>query len=73
VTHSVSYKGNCVDNVPIESWFSALKTESVYLFKHLTEERMIQVVSDYIIYYNEERFQEQLKELTPIQYRQLAL
>ena len=71
--HSVSYKGSCVDNVPIESWFSALKTESVYLFKHLTEERMIQVVSDYVIYYNEERFQEQLKELTPIQYRQLAL
>jgi len=73
VIHSVSYKGSCVDNVPIESWFSALKTESVYLFKHLTEERMIQVVSDYVIYYNEERFQEQLKELTPIQYRQLAL
>ncbi len=73
VIHSVSYKGNCVDNVPIESWFSALKTESVYLFKHLTEEKMIQVVSDYVIYYNEERFQEQLKELTPIQYRQLAL
>jgi len=73
VIHSVSYKGSCVDNVPIESWFSALKTESIYLFKHLTEERMIQVVSDYVIYYNEERFQEQLKELTPIQYRQLAL
>ncbi|NTW96546.1 MAG: IS3 family transposase [Erysipelotrichaceae bacterium] len=34
---------------------------------------MIQVVSDYVIYYNEERLQEQLKELTPIQYRQLAL
>lgn len=73
VVHSVSYKGSCVDNVPIESWFSALKTESVYLFKHLTEEKMIQVVSDYIIYYNEERFQEQLKELTPIQFRELAL
>jgi putative transposase len=73
ITHSVSYKGNCVDNVPIESWFSALKTESIYLSKHLTEDRMIQVVSDYVIYYNEERFQEQLKELTPIQYRQLAL
>lgn len=73
VIHSVSYKGSCVDNVPIESWFSALKTESVYLFKHLTAERMIQIVSDYVIYYNEERFQEQLKELTPIQFRQLAL
>ena len=37
VIHSVSYKGNCVDNVPIESWFSALKTESIYLFKQLSK------------------------------------
>lgn len=73
VIHSVSYKGSCVDNVPIESWFSALKTEAIYLYKQLSEERMIQVVSDYVIYYNEERLQEQLKELTPMQYRQLAL
>jgi transposase-like protein len=28
--HSVSYKGSWVNNVPIESWFSDLKTESVY-------------------------------------------
>jgi putative transposase len=73
VNHSVSYQGSCVDNVPIESWFSALKTECVYLFRRLTQEGMIQVVSDYVIYYNEKRLQEQLKELTPIQYRQLAL
>lgn len=72
VTHSVSYKGSCADNVPIESWFSALKSESIYLYQHLSEERMIQIVQAYIKYYNEERFQEQLKELTPIQYRQLA-
>jgi transposase InsO family protein len=73
VIQSISYRGSCVDNVPIESWFSALKTESVYLFKHLTEEKMIQVVSEYVSYYNEERLQEQLKELTPLQYRELAL
>jgi putative transposase len=73
IMHSVSYKGSCVDNVPIESWFSALKTESIYLYKQLSLEKMIQVVSDYVIYYNEERLQEQLKELTPIQYRSLAL
>lgn len=73
VMHSVSYKGSCVDNVPIESWFSALKTESIYLYKQLTPERMIEIVQSYVKYYNEVRFQEQLKELTPIQFRQLAL
>lgn len=73
VIHSVSYKGSCVDNVQIESWFSALKTESIYLYKQLSEERMIEIVVAYVKYYNEERFQEQLKELTPIQFRRLAL
>ncbi len=73
VIHSFSYKGSCVDNVPIESWFSALKTESIYLYKQLTPEHMIEIVQSYVKYYNEVRFQEQLKELTPIQFRQLAL
>lgn len=34
---------------------------------------MIEIVQSYVKYYNEVRFQEQLKELTPIQFRQLAL
>jgi len=73
IQHSVSYKGSCADNVPIESWFSALKTESIYLHRKITPERMVELVSTYVSYYNEKRLQEQLKELTPIQYRSLAL
>jgi len=72
ITHSVSAKGSCVDNVPIESFFSALKSESIYLNKKITYQMMLELVSDYIHYYNEERLQEQLKELTPIKYRLLA-
>jgi putative transposase len=73
ITHSVSAKGSCVDNVPIESFFSALKSESIYLKVKIKQDFMIELVSGYIRYYNEERLQEQLKELTPIQYRALAL
>ncbi|PKK92575.1 MAG: transposase, partial [Tenericutes bacterium HGW-Tenericutes-6] len=36
IHHSVSFKGSCVDNVPIESWFSLLKCECLYMVKNLT-------------------------------------
>lgn len=69
IKRSCSYKGSCVDNVPIESFFSALKTESIYLYKNITRDLSKVLVNDYIKYYNNDRFQEKLKELTPIQYR----
>jgi putative transposase len=73
VRHSVSYRGSCVDNAPIESWFSALKTESIYLYNQLSEDEMIALVYQYVRYYNEERLQEKIKELAPIDYRKQAL
>jgi len=66
---SVSYKGSCVDNVPIESFFSSLKTECIYLHKQITRDLSKILVDNYIYDYNYYRLQEQLKELTPIQYR----
>lgn len=69
IKHSVSYKGSCVDNVPIESFFSSLKTECIYLYGNITRELSKILVEKYIKYYNYDRFQEKLKELTPIQYR----
>ncbi len=73
IKHSVSYRGSCVDNSPIESWFSALKTESIYLYPKLPTNELITLVNDYVKYYNEERLQEKLKELAPIDYRKQAL
>lgn len=73
VRHSVSFRGSCVDNAPIESWFSALKTESIYLYDKLSEDEMIVLVDQYVKYYNEERLQEKIKELAPIDYRKQAL
>lgn len=69
IKRSCSYKGSCVDNVPIESFFSSLKTECIYLHKNITRDLSKILVDDYIKYYNYDRLQEQLKELTPIQYR----
>ena len=69
IKRSCSYKGSCVDNVPIESFFSALKTECIYLYKNITRELSKVLVDNYIYEYNHLRFQEKLKEMTPIKYR----
>ena len=69
IKRSVSYKGSCVDNVPIESFFSSLKTECIYLYQNITRELSKILVDNYIYEYNHYRLQEQLKELTPIQFR----
>lgn len=73
IHHSVSYRGSCVDNVPIESWFSALKTECIYLNKKFDRQIARNLIDNYVEYYNYERLQEQLNELAPNEYRKLAL
>ncbi|MDD2627619.1 MAG: IS3 family transposase [Clostridia bacterium] len=73
INHSVSYKGSCADNVPIESFFSTLKSECIYLNKQFDREQSKQLVKDFIKYYNNDRLQVQLKELTPFEYRELVL
>jgi len=73
IQHSVSYRGSCVDNVPIESWFSALKTECIYLNNNIDRKTAQKLIDAYIKYYNYERLQEQLNELAPNEFRMLAL
>ncbi len=71
ITHSVSFKGSSVDNAPIESWFSALKTESIYLKRMRTKQMAIDTINDYVYFYNFKRLQEKLGGLPPIEYRLL--
>lgn len=65
---SMSRRGNCWDNAPQESFFGHMKDELDYkACKTLTE--VINVIDDYIDYYNNHRYQWNLKKMTPIQYR----
>ena len=73
ITQSISAKGSSVDNVPIESFFSCLKSECIYRINKLDKNDIEYEISKFIKYYNTERLQEKLKELTPIEYRSLAL
>jgi putative transposase len=65
---SMSRRGNCLDNAPTESFFSHLKEE---LLRHITImdfQDAVQVVDDYIHFYNHDRIQLKTK-LTPLEFR----
>jgi putative transposase len=68
ITQSMSRKGNCLDNAPIESFFGHLKDELDYK-TCATFEELEKKVNEYIYDYNNNRYQWDLKKMTPIQYR----
>ena len=73
IIQSISAKGSSVDNVPIESFFSTLKSECIYLIKNLKIKAIDETIDEFIEYYNNERLQEKTKELTPLEFRKLTL
>ena len=71
---SMSRKGTPADNSPIETFHSTLKSETFYLddIYRTTNAHVIQIVEEYINYYNNIRIQTKLNSQSPVQYRQLA-
>lgn len=67
---SHSRKGNCLDNAAMESFFSHLKTEAFAGKKLLGREETEALVHEYIRFYNTERFQKRLGQLSPVEYRE---
>lgn len=64
VQQSMSRKGNCLDNAPIESFFGHLKDESGYkACKNFGE--LKKCIQKYMHYYNNDRPQWTLKQRTP--------
>ncbi len=70
LTGSHSRRGNCYDNACIESFFSHLKTEKLYLEKPQNLEQARSQITEYISFYNMERFQNKLGDLSPIEFRE---
>ncbi len=73
ITQSISARGSSVDNVPIESFFSILKSECIYLIDNLYKDDIETVVNNIINYYNNDRLQEKIEELAPNDFRKLTL
>lgn len=65
---SMSRKGNCIDNAPMESFFGHFKDEVDYKNCKTFEELKI-LTAEHINYYNNQRPQWDLKKMTPVQYR----
>ena len=75
ITQSMSRKGNCLDNSPMENFFGKMKNEMFYghEYEFQTLEQLQEAMEDYIEYYNNERIQVKLKGLTPCQARNQSL
>lgn len=65
---SMSRKGNCIDNAPIESFFGHLKDDVDYK-DCKTFEQVRLLIGEYMEYYNNDRQQWNLKKMTPVEYR----
>ena len=68
VTQSMSRKGNCLDNAPIESFFGHLK-DDLDIKSCQSFDEVKTLVENYIYYYNNERYQWNLNKMTPAQCR----
>jgi transposase InsO family protein len=68
MVQSMSRKGNCIDNAPMESFFGHFKDDVDYRECQTYEELELRV-EEYIGYYNNERYQWDLKKMTPVGYR----
>jgi putative transposase len=71
LTVSMSRKGNCFDNAPMESFWGTLKQELVHHRRYRTRQEAIQDITEYIeIFYNRQRLQARLGFLSPAVYEQ---
>lgn len=68
MTQSMSRKGNCIDNSPMETFFGHFKDE-VDCKNCKSFEELLALTAEYINYYNNGRQQWELKKMTPVNYR----
>lgn len=66
---SMSRRGNCYDNAPMESFWGTMKNELVYHRHYATREQAIREITEYIeVFYNRQRRQKRLGYLSPVVY-----
>jgi putative transposase len=69
IFQSMSRKGNCLDNSPMENFFGLLKQEIYYGVPSRTYEELHEAITNYIHYYNNKRIKQKLAGMSPVQYR----
>jgi putative transposase len=70
IKQSMSRRGNCLDNAPMESFFASLKKEHVHHVRFRTRAEAKAAVFDYIeVFYNRQRLHSALGYRTPAEAR----
>lgn len=73
LVQSMSRKGNCHDNAPMESFFNLLKREWIKRKEIKDLNQLQQEVGEYIEWYNTKRISIKLNGMSPCEYRQKRL
>lgn len=70
IVQSMSRRGNCLDNAPMEGFFGSLKTEHVHLARYRTRAEARAAVFEYVeVFYNRVRLHSGLGYRTPAEAR----
>lgn len=69
---SMSRVGRCIDNGPMEGFWGMLKSEMYYLRKFTSRDDLISSIDRYLHFYNNKRYQQRLKCMTPMEFHRAA-
>lgn len=69
IFQSMSRRGNCLDNSPMENFFGLLKQEMYYGKTYHSFEDLSSEITKYIYYYNNKRIKAKLTGMSPSEYR----
>lgn len=69
VFQSMSRKGTCLDNSPMENFFGIMKQEMYYGKTFRSFEDLKEAIDSYIYYYNHRRIKSKLGWMSPVEYR----
>ena len=67
MVQSMSRVAHCIDNGPMEGFWGILKRERYYGRRFTDRESLVQMIEEYIAYYNGKRLQRNLGVLTPME------
>lgn len=73
MTQSMSRVAKCIDNGPMEGFWGIIKREKYYGCRFTSKEILINMISEYIDYYNNKRLQRNLGIMTPSEKYELYL
>ena len=67
---SMSRVAHCLDNGPMEGFWGILKRERYYGHRFTDRAQLVQMITDYIDFYNNRRIQRRLSVMAPMEFHQ---